>query len=107
MRQHRASFLFATILVGLALGLVAVGLRPEPARAQTACGLIQNVSGTITGDTVWSPANLYVLTGDVTVNAGATLFIQPGTVVKVKQDGRLVVNGTLTASMAAATTPAA
>ena len=44
------------------------------------------VSGTITQDTTWSPSQSlgqpYVITGNVTVNAGVTLSIEPGTIIK-------------------------
>ena len=60
---------------------------------------VQNVSGTISTDTVWGPgkAQVYRVTGDVTVAAGATLTLQAGTVVKFQQDRTLVVEGTLRA----------
>jgi len=40
------------------------------------------VSGLITEDAVWESGKEYVVTGDVTVEAGATLTIQPDVVVK-------------------------
>jgi len=64
------------------------------------------VSGTISQDTVWSMATIegqpYVVTGDLTVSAGATLQIVPGTVVKFAayhsaNNARLVVKGILDA----------
>ena len=59
------------------------------------------VSGPITTDTTWTLANSpYVVTGDVTVNAGITLTIEPGVVVKFRDwyqdllvDGRLLAGG--------------
>ncbi|HEY7119998.1 MAG TPA: lamin tail domain-containing protein, partial [Tepidisphaeraceae bacterium] len=57
-----------------------------------------SVSGAITGSTVWSPANgPYRVTANVTVNAGATLTIQPGTSVYFANGTRLTVNGLLNA----------
>jgi parallel beta-helix repeat protein len=59
------------------------------------------VSGSITSDTTWyfieSP---YIVTGDVTVQPGFTLTIEPGVEVKfdgtysIIVDGKLIVNGT-------------
>ena len=40
------------------------------------------VSGSIVEDAVWESGKEYVVTGDVTVEAGATLTIQPDVVVK-------------------------
>ena len=40
------------------------------------------VSGSISEDTVWESGKEYVVTGDVTVEVGATLTIQPDVVVK-------------------------
>jgi len=40
------------------------------------------VSGSISEDTVWERGKEYVVTGDVTVEAGATLTIQPDGMVK-------------------------
>ena len=58
------------------------------------------VSGTISNDTTWTAANSpYVLTGNVTVNTGYTLTIEPGVVVKPKQTNTgLIINGTLNAT---------
>ena len=40
------------------------------------------VSGSISEDAVWESGKEYVVTGDVTVETGATLTIQPDVVVK-------------------------
>ena len=40
------------------------------------------VSGSISEDAVWESGKEYVVTGDVMVEAGATLTIQPDVVVK-------------------------
>jgi len=66
---------------------------PEVARAAT------NVSGTIsTGTTCDLPRSPFVVVGDVTVAAGATLTIEAGMIVKFNAPTRtLRVNGTLNA----------
>ena len=56
-----------------------------------------SVSGTISTDTVWSIANSpYTLTGNMFVNNGVTLSIEPGVTVYLN-DHSLIVNGTLNA----------
>ena len=62
-----------------------------------------SVCGPIASDTTWSTAgSVYVLTCDVTVNAGVTLTIQPGVVVKFNDawtdlwvNGRLIAQGSV------------
>lgn len=57
-----------------------------------------SVSGAIAGNTVWLAASgPYHVTANVTVNAGATLTIQPGTTVYFANGTKLTVNGTLNA----------
>ena len=58
-----------------------------------------NVSGTISTNTTWTLANSpYVMTGNVTVNAGVTLTIEPGVTVQGNASSRLLtVNGSLSA----------
>jgi hypothetical protein len=57
-----------------------------------------DVSGAISQDTTWTLANSpYVLTGDVTVNAGVTLTIEPGVVVMGWSNVELQVLGHLEA----------
>jgi len=56
------------------------------------------VSGAITADTTWTAANSpYIVTGDVTVNAGVRLIIEPGVVVKFNATRSLIINGILDA----------
>lgn len=43
---------------------------------------VVEVSGRITANTTWTPGNVYLLKGYVYVNSGATLTIQPGTIIK-------------------------
>jgi len=54
-----------------------------------------NVDGTVSSDTTWTPANSpYNLVGNVTVDNGVTLTVQPG--ASVYMNGfYIVVNGTL------------
>jgi len=40
------------------------------------------VNGNITANTTWTTGKVYVLSGRITVTAGATLIIQPGVIVK-------------------------
>ena len=60
------------------------------------------VSGSILEDAVWESGKEYVVTGDVTVEPGATLTIQPDVVVKFAHERaddyvRITVEGTLMA----------
>jgi len=49
------------------------------------------VQGNITSNTTWASSNIYVLRGAVFVTSGATLTIQPGTLIA----GEFATNGTL------------
>jgi parallel beta-helix repeat protein len=56
------------------------------------------VSGAIASATTWTTAaSPYIVTGDVTVNAGVKLTIQPGVIVKFAAGKKLTVNGMLSA----------
>lgn len=69
------------------LWAVLVSLAPfSPLQAAT------NVSGPIVADTVWTVAQSpYTITGDVLVQNGATLTIEPGVIVRLNADKNLVV----------------
>lgn len=65
-----------------------------------------NVSGVLTGNVTWTPANVYLLQGVVYVDSTATLTIQPGTVIRgdnatanssllVQRGGKLIAEGTV------------
>ncbi len=57
-----------------------------------------NVSGLISTNTNWTVSGSpYILTGDVTVNIGVTLTIDPGVEVSFSNGDDLFVDGTLTA----------
>jgi len=59
-------------------------------------GGLTEVSGIISSNTTWTENFIHV-TGDVTVNDGVTLEIDPGVFVLFDEDTRLTVNGTLIA----------
>jgi len=78
---------------------------PNPVGPQDAN--VVNVRGSITENTTWVADSIYQLDTRVTVEAGATLTIQPGTVVKgnegqaaaatallIARDGKLMAQGT-------------
>ena len=61
-----------------------------------------SVSGSISEDAVWESGKEYYVTGDVTVEAGATLTIQPNSLVKFAHERAddyygITVEGTLIA----------
>lgn len=70
---------------------VSVEISSVPSQAQEC--------GAITSDTTWSPADqpIYELTCTVTVGAGVTLTIEPGTVIKADLNSELVNQGKLDA----------
>lgn len=84
-----------TILQGLAIGLSLA----SAASAQVL------VTSNITTSTTWTASNVYQLAGQIYVEPGATLTIQPGTVIASSGDGALAIcrgaqlfaNGTLDA----------
>ncbi|MBU1064791.1 right-handed parallel beta-helix repeat-containing protein [bacterium] len=59
-------------------------------------GGLTEESGTISSNTSWTDRYIYV-SGDVTVNSGITLEIDPGVFVFFNDDTRLTINGTLIA----------
>ncbi len=67
-------------------------------------GSDQDVTGSITANTTWEAKNKYLLKGFVYVENGATLTIQPGTIIRgdkatkgaliVKPGGKIIAEGT-------------
>ena len=57
---------------------------------------VTQVSGAIASNTTWA-AGVFYVSGDITVNAGVTLTIQPGVIVKFAAGRGMTVRGTLTA----------
>ena len=75
-----------------------VGVLPAPLPGPGTPPNPTQVSGTISVNTTWSLANSpYLVTGDIIVNAGVTLTIEPGVVVKFNAGRNLTVNGILNA----------
>jgi hypothetical protein len=77
------------------LGMLIIGLTSDVLKAQT------NVSGIISSNTTWSiTGSPYIITGNVLLDSGYTLTIQPGVTVKFNRgislqiDGELLVRGT-------------
>ena len=57
---------------------------------------VTTISGTIDKDTIWF-AGVFFVNYNLTINAGVTLTIQPGVIVKFGANRNLTVNGTLIA----------
>ena len=74
---------------------VVLSLQPAPVTPLP----IAEVSGTISARTTWSSDRVYLVTGDIVVQSGVTLTIDPGTVIKfagteMRVDGTLISVGT-------------
>ncbi|MBT2556159.1 T9SS type A sorting domain-containing protein [Hymenobacter sp. ISL-91] len=83
------------IVLSLALAAAAVAGATSAAQAQTTCPVAPapvEVSGSITTNTTWTADRVYLLKGFVFVESGATLTIEPGTIIK----GDKASKGTLT-----------
>lgn len=61
-----------------------------------ASGNFVNVSGSVSG--IWLKRNIYIVKGDITIPAGETLTIQPGTIVKFDGYYKIDVYGNLIAT---------
>ena len=72
---------------------------PTPYPTPTPTPTVNYWSGHISSHTTWTPEDSpYVVNGDLTVDTGVILTIQPGVVVKFTSGRKLVVNGTLAAN---------
>ena len=85
------------LLIAVLLVLPGMALAVEPPDDAVKITKAE-VTGVIEKNTIW-PASLSPIrvTGQITVNAGVTLFIEPGTQLKAASGAVLVVNGTLVA----------
>ena len=79
------------LIAKLFLGAFLLGATP-------AFAAVVNHSGTISVDELWAATDVHRVTGTVTVNAGITLTIEAGTIVKFNNNTGLSVNGALVAS---------
>ena len=80
-----------SLLWSLALIVCALCAAPQ-ARAD----VVQH-SGTISAQTTWAADDVHLVTGDITVNAGVILTVEPGTIVKFKPYTGLRISGALSA----------
>ena len=64
---------------------------------KTACAETINAPTSITADTVWRNVYTYVVQTTTTVQPGVNLTVEPGTVIKLKTNSKMVVKGTLDA----------
>ncbi|MDP3696668.1 MAG: hypothetical protein Q8R55_01395, partial [Candidatus Taylorbacteria bacterium] len=80
-----------TTLAVLFLAVIWVAI-PHPAYAYT------SISGNISSDATWHTGEVYVVYGYVSVEQGAKLTIEPGTIVKFNYEASLTVLGELTAN---------
>jgi len=90
--------LFGTLsIVALSVVLLAVASSSAQAARSHKPLREQEVFGHIDEDTTWTEANSpYVVTGNVTVDAGVTLTIEPGVVVKFAPDVGVTIETTAT-----------
>lgn len=97
------------LLLPVLLAVAAVASTPADTVAQAVCPAAPTpitAPSSITGNVTWTRNNIYLLSGFVYVENGATLTIEPGTIIKgdkaslgtlvVRQGGRLVADGTAT-----------
>lgn len=63
-------------------GVDCGGSCPNSCADMSGMGEIIEISDNITSDTTWEAANIYQLNGRIAVESGATLTIEPGTLIK-------------------------
>jgi hypothetical protein len=102
------SKLVNVLMMGLLLtGFTACDNDPEPDDVEVPVATeIVKVAGSITSDTKWTADKQYLLTNFVYVKAGATLTIEPGTIIKgdkvtkgalfIERGGKIMAVGTAT-----------
>ena len=89
MRRADAVIFIAASLIALCTPL----LFSSPAYAASA---VVDVSGTITGNTTWSPSDgIYFVDSDITIPFGSSLTILPGTIVKMNYHTSITNQGSL------------
>lgn len=96
--SKRALLLLMALATTLAIGAAVLGgslTRNLHARALAAATC--NEIGFISADTTWDTTCVHIITGSVIVDAGVTLTIDPGVIVKFDNLKGIVVNGTLIA----------
>ncbi|MBK9734082.1 MAG: T9SS C-terminal target domain-containing protein [Saprospiraceae bacterium] len=91
----------------LAIGLIVTSCnRDEDTTDPIEPGKDLTIKGSITSNTTWAAKNKYLLEGFVYVEAGATLTIEPGTIIKgdkatkatliIKPGAKIIAEGTVT-----------
>jgi|GEM_PF-3044355 len=88
------------------LGVRNIQTQSGPGYSATADLLVNNWYGHLSANTTWGPG-MYAITGDITVDSGVTLTIEPGTTIKFQKNednqssggystkSELIVKGTL------------
>lgn len=95
---------FLLILLGLSISFMSCDRGDDEEDVIVEPSKDNEVSGNITANTTWKAKDKYILKGFVYVEAGATLTIEPGTIIKgdkatkgtliVKPGGKIIADGT-------------